>query len=151
MMAAQPDLFDAQAGLPEGLAYRPGFLDAAEEAALAEHLAALDFRPFEFHGFEGKRRTVSFGWHYRFDGRGLEQAEAIPDWLLPFRERAEQWAGLEPGAIEHALLVEYAFGAGIGWHRDRSVFGDFVGISLLAPARLRFRRKSGTKWERSAL
>jgi len=151
MSAAQADLFGGEAGLPEGLAYRPDFLGPAEEAALAERLAALDFRPFEFHGFEGKRRTVSFGWHYRFDGRGLEQAEPIPDWLLPFRARAEEWAGLEPGAIEHALLVEYAPGAGIGWHRDRSVFGDVVGLSLLAPARLRFRRKSGAKWERTAL
>jgi alkylated DNA repair dioxygenase AlkB len=151
MAAVQADLFGGIQGPPEGLAYRPDFLDEAEEEALAERLAALDFRPFEFHGFEGKRRTISYGWHYRFDGRGLEEAEPIPDWLLPFRARAEAWAGLEPGGIEHALLVEYAPGAGIGWHRDRSVFGEVVGISLLAPARLRFRRKSGVKWERAAL
>ncbi|MEA3063147.1 MAG: hypothetical protein QOJ94_2928 [Sphingomonadales bacterium] len=151
MIAAQADLFGGEPGLPDGLAYRPAFLDPAEEAALAERLAALAFRPFEFHGFEGKRRTVSFGWHYRFDGGGLQQAEPMPDWLLPFRARAEDWAGLAQGAIEHALLVEYAPGAGIGWHRDRAVFGDVVGISLLAPARLRFRRKSGAKWERAAL
>jgi alkylated DNA repair dioxygenase AlkB len=151
MIAAQRDLFGAPGGLPEGLVYRPGILDGAEEAALAERFAVLPFRPFEFHGFEGKRRTVSFGWQYRFDGSGLEEAEPIPDWLVPFRARAEDWVGLEAGAIEHALLVEYAPGAGIGWHRDRSVFGDVVGISLLAPARLRFRRKSGAKWERAAL
>jgi alkylated DNA repair dioxygenase AlkB len=151
MSAAQADLFGGDPGLPDGLAYRPELLDPAEEAALAERFAALPFRPFEFHGFEGKRRTVSYGWHYRFDGGGLQQAEPMPDWLLPLRTRAEDWAGLEPGAIEHALLVEYAPGAGIGWHRDRSVFGDVVGISLLAPARLRFRRRNGAKWERAAL
>jgi alkylated DNA repair dioxygenase AlkB len=54
----------------------------------------------------------------------------------------------ESGTFEE---VEYAPGAGIGWHRDRPVFGDVVGISLLAPARLRFRRKRGAKWERAAL
>jgi alkylated DNA repair dioxygenase AlkB len=151
MAAIQADLFGGTPGPPEGLAYRPDFLDEAEEAALAGRLAALDFRPFEFHGFEGKRRTVSYGWHYRFDGHGLEAAEPMPDWLLPFRARAEAWAGLKPGAIEHALLVEYSPGAGIGWHRDRSVFGEVVGISLLAPARLRFRRKGDAKWERAAL
>jgi alkylated DNA repair dioxygenase AlkB len=31
------------------------------------------------------------------------------------------------------------------------VFGDVVGISLLAPARLRFRRRRGAKWERFSL
>jgi alkylated DNA repair dioxygenase AlkB len=151
MSAGQADLFGAEPGLPDGLAYRADFLDPAEEGALAERLAALPFRHFEFHGFQGKRRTLSYGWHYRFDGSGLEEAEPMPDWLLPYRARAEEWAGLKPGTIEHALLVEYAPGAGIGWHRDRSVFGDVVGISLLAPARLRFRRKSGAKWERAAL
>jgi alkylated DNA repair dioxygenase AlkB len=151
MGVVQADLFGGQPGLPEGLAYCPAFLQPAEEAELAERFATLPFRPFEFHGFEGKRRTVSYGWHYRFDGGGLQQAEPMPDWLLPFRARAEDWAGLESGAIEHALLVEYAPGAGIGWHRDRPVFGEIVGISLLAPARLRFRRKSGAKWERTAL
>src|SRR5688572_33320855 len=53
-----------------------------------------------------------------------------------------------PDRFELVLLIEYAPGAGIGWHRDRPVFGDVIGISLLAPARLRFRRRRGEKWER---
>jgi DNA oxidative demethylase len=148
----QPDLFGAErpAG-PPGLAYRPDLLDPAEEAALAARLAGLPFQAFQFHGFEGKRRTHSFGWRYVFDGSGLKAAEPMPDWLLPCRDRAAAWAGLAPTALEHALLTEYAPGAGIGWHRDRSVFGDVVGVSLLAPARLRFRRKAGDRWERTAL
>jgi alkylated DNA repair dioxygenase AlkB len=75
----------------------------------------------------------------------------IPDWLLPLRDKAGQWAGLAPERLEHVLLTEYEPGAAIGWHRDRSAFGDVVGVSLLAPARLRFRRKAGAKWERRAL
>ncbi|HYJ84000.1 MAG TPA: alpha-ketoglutarate-dependent dioxygenase AlkB [Allosphingosinicella sp.] len=136
---------------PAGLVYEPGFVGAEEERALAGSIAALPFKPFEFHGFTGKRRTVSFGLHYAFDGSGLREAEPIPSWLQPLRERAAALAGREPGDFVHALVIEYAPGAGIGWHRDRPVFGDVVGISLLAPAPLRFRRRSGTGWQRFTL
>jgi alkylated DNA repair protein (DNA oxidative demethylase) len=148
----QSDLFDAApAGLPSGLIYVPDFIGGTEEAELVRAIAALPFRPFEFHGFTGNRRTVSFGLHYAFDGSGLREAEPIPGWLEPVRARAAALAGREAEAFVHALVIEYAPGAGIGWHRDRPVFGDVVGISLLAPAPLRFRRKSGTKWERFTL
>jgi DNA oxidative demethylase len=143
--------FLAPAGMPEGLAYRPDLLGADEERALVGRIAALPFRPFEFQGFLGKRETVSFGWSYRFDGSGLAEAEPIPDWLLAVRARAADFAGLAPEALEHALLIRYGEGAGLGWHRDRPVFDDVVGLSLLSPAPLRFRRKQGAKWERFTL
>jgi alkylated DNA repair dioxygenase AlkB len=136
---------------PEGLDYRPEMVTPDEEQALAVRMAALPFRAFEFQGYLGHRRTVSYGLHYEFDGSGLQQAEQMPHWLLPLRERAATWAQLEPDALQHVLLTEYAPGAGIGWHRDRPVFGDVIGLSLLAPARLRFRRKFGDKWERKAV
>ncbi|MEA3008683.1 MAG: hypothetical protein QOJ91_375 [Sphingomonadales bacterium] len=152
MTKPQPDLFDPPASTgPAGLVYAPGFIGADEEAGLAARIAALPFKPFEFHGFTGNRRTVSFGMHYAFDGSGLREAEPIPDWLLPLRARTAALAHLEAEAFVHALVIEYAPGAGIGWHRDRRVFGDVAGISLLAPAPLRFRRKSGSKWERFTL
>lgn len=152
MPRPQPDLFeDGPPAGPAGLVYEPGVIEAAEERALAGHIAGLPFRPFEFHGFTGNRRTVSFGLHYAFDGSGLSEAEPIPEWLQPLRERAAALAGLEAGAFVHALVIEYAPGAGIGWHRDRPVFGDVVGLSLLAPAPLRFRRRAGTGWERFTL
>ena len=144
----QGDLFGAAPAMPEGLVYAPEFLSAAEEQALLVHLAALPFRPFEFQGFTGKRETVSFGWAYRFDGSGLAAADPMPGWLLPLRERAAAFAGIASEAIEHALLIRYGEGAGLGWHRDRPVFGDVIGISLLAPAPLRFRLKDGAKWRR---
>ena len=137
-----------QPSRPKGLSYEPNFIGPDEKEALAAHIAGLDLKPFQFHGFEGNRRTASFGHHYAFDGSGLRPAEAIPDWLTPVRAKAAKLIGAAPEAIEHVLLIEYAPGAGIGWHRDRPVFGDVVGISLLAPARLRFRRKSGAGWER---
>jgi alkylated DNA repair dioxygenase AlkB len=151
MMTSQADLFGAPPLLPQGLAYEVELISVAEERALIDRMEQLPFKPFEFQGFLGKRRTVSFGWSYRFDGSGLTPAEPIPGWLLPLRERAAEFAGIEPEAIEHALLIEYGEGAGLGWHRDRPVFGDVIGISLLAPAPLRFRRRRGTKWERFTL
>ena len=151
-LSAPPlSLFGPAREPPEGLVYAPDFVGEEEERALAGRIAGLALKPFEFHGFTGNRRTISFGLHYAFDGSGLRQAEPIPDWLQPLRARAAALAGREAEAFVHALLIEYAPGAGIGWHRDRPVFGDVVGISLLAPAPLRFRRKAGAKWERVTL
>ena len=48
--------------LPEGFQYRPDFIDPATERSLIGELQKLEFSPFQFHGFEGKRRVVSFGW-----------------------------------------------------------------------------------------
>jgi alkylated DNA repair dioxygenase AlkB len=151
MTAGRLSLFKPGADLPAGLAYRPAFLSPAEERELAGRIAGLPLAPFEFHGFKGNRRTISYGWHYAFGGGGLKRLGPMPDWLRPVRGRAARMAGLAPEALEHALLIEYAPGAGIGWHRDRPVFGDVVGISLLAPARLRFRRRDGDAWQRAAL
>jgi alkylated DNA repair dioxygenase AlkB len=151
-IAEQIDLFAPSAPeLPEGLLYRPELIDPDEERELLERFAQLPFAPFEFHGFLGKRRTVSFGYSYRFDGSGLAEAEPIPDWLLPLRDRAAAFAEVAPEALVHLLINEYAEGAGLGWHRDRPVFGDVVGISLLSEAPLRLRLKQGEKWRRFTL
>ncbi len=151
MADAQLSFLSPPDAAPEGLTYRPELIDAAEERALIERMRELPFRPFEFQGFLGKRRTVSFGWSYRFDGSGLGPAEPMPEWLLALRTRAAAFAGLDAAALEHALLIEYDAGAGLGWHRDRPVFGDVIGLSLLAPAPLRFRRRRGDKWQRFSL
>ncbi|MDB5667774.1 MAG: alpha-ketoglutarate-dependent dioxygenase AlkB [Alphaproteobacteria bacterium] len=148
-MKHQPDLFgQADPALPEGLVYRPNFVTVEEEAALIGHLAALPLEPFQFHGFKGNRRTVSFGMEYKFDGSGLRQTEPFPDWLLSIRDRAAALAALMPEAFVHALIIEYGPGAGIGWHRDRPVFGDVVGVSLGSEAPLRFRLKECATWRR---
>jgi alkylated DNA repair dioxygenase AlkB len=155
MTASQTGFFDGAreaAPFPEGLLYRPEFISPREEAALAARVRELPFRDFEFHGHTGKRRVVSFGWHYDFSGRRLEKADDIPDYLLPLRAEATTFACLEPGEFEHSLVTEYSPGAGIGWHRDKAVFGRVVGVSLLSPCVLRFRRAAGPKrWERMSL
>jgi alkylated DNA repair dioxygenase AlkB len=151
MQAAQPDLFRASAALPEGFAYRPDFLAPAEERELVERFAGLPFKEFDFHGYLGKRRVLSFGWKYDFSARELRKADDMPAYLLPLRERAAAFAGIAPPDLQQVLLTEYAAGAGIGWHRDKAVFGEVVGISLVSPCTFRLRRKHGDSWERASL
>lgn len=146
----QSSLFDAPS-LPEGFKYQREFLSENEEHDLLRQLETLPFQEFQFQGFLGKRRVVSFGWKYDFNERGLQKAEDIPPFLLPLRQRAAAFAGLPPTAFQHILVTEYSPGAGIGWHRDKAVFDEVVGVSLLAPCRFRFRRKKGAKWERSSI
>lgn len=135
--------------LPEGLRYRPELIGTDEEDALLTHVCKLPFREFEFRGYTGKRRVVSFGWRYDFSARHLQKADDIPEYLLTLRETAATFAGMEAEKFQHVMVTEYSRGAGIGWHRDKGVFGEVVGISLFSPCVLRLRRKvSGRKWER---
>lgn len=137
------------ARLPEGFRYRPELIATGEEEALVAHVRELPFREFEFHGYTGKRRVVSFGWQYDFSARHLRKADDIPEYLLALREVAATFARMEPEEFQHVMVTEYGPGAGIGWHRDKGVFGQVVGISLLAPCVLRLRRAVGVKkWER---
>jgi hypothetical protein len=104
----QGSLFDTPSELPDGMRYAPDVISPDEDEALVAEMARRPFREFEFHGFLGRRRTVSFGWRYDFNGGGLQQTGEIPDFLLPVRARAASIADLDPVALEHALLIEYA-------------------------------------------
>ena len=72
----------------------------------------------------------------------------MPDFLRELRVPAARFAGLEPEVLQHVLVTEYAAAAGIGWHRDKNVFNEIVGVSLLAPCVFRLRRSVGDRWER---
>ena len=135
------DRDDAEHLRLEGLQYQPELIGAADEAALLGYVRELPFREFEFHGYLGKRRVVSFGWQYDYSGRQLKKAGDIPNFLLEVRALAASFAGMEQAALQQALVTEYQPGTGIGWHRDKPVFGRVVGISLLSACVLRFRRK----------
>ena len=148
LVTAQPDLF-GDAGLA-GLSQAGGFVTPREEQMLIASIDAAELSPFRFHGWLGKRRTVSYGWRYDFDDASFAPAEAIPDWLLPLRAKAARFAGLQPGELVQALLIRYDPGAGIGWHRDRPVFEHVLGISLGAPATMRFRRRKPGGFDRAS-
>jgi alkylated DNA repair dioxygenase AlkB len=148
--ASTLDLFGNDA-LPDGFRYQPEFLSREEEQSLLQQIIPLPFREFEFQGFTGKRRIVSFGWRYDFNGGGLTKAVDMPEFLLAIRARAETFAAIPERALQQVLITEYTPGSAIGWHKDRSVFGDVVGISLLSACKFRLRRKTGNRWERRNL
>jgi alkylated DNA repair dioxygenase AlkB len=145
------DLFERPITLPTGFRYRPGLITPEVERGLIAELETLSFSPFEFHGFLGKRQVVSYGWRYDFGGGGLQRTEEIPQFLDPVREQAARVFGLEPESFEQVLLTQYPAGSTIGWHKDRPVFRDVIGISLKSACTFRFRKKSAAGWERSAL
>lgn len=153
-MRQQIDLFGEAApapALPPGFRYRADVIAPADEAALLEDVRALPFREFEFHGYTGRRRVVSFGWQYDFSARQLRQADDMPAFLRALREPAAAFAGLDVDQLQHVLVTEYGAGAAIGWHRDKAVFGEIVGISLLSPCTFRLRRAVGEGWERASI
>jgi alkylated DNA repair dioxygenase AlkB len=149
--AHQPTLFDAPPALPPGMVYRPEFVSLDEERGLADWLATLPFKPFLFQGFEGRRQVVSFGWQYDFSRSHLLKADDVPAELMPLRRRAAELAGHRPEDLQQVLINKYEPGAPIGWHRDRPVFAEVVGVSLLAPCSFRLRKRAATGFERISL
>ena len=110
--------------------------------------AGLAFAPSTFQGWEGKRRVVSYGWRHDFTAGLALEAEPVPSWLDPLRRHAAMWAGLPGDALIQAMVTEYAPGAPIGWHRDRPMFEDVIGVSFLSACDFRLRRKAAAGWER---
>lgn len=154
-MARQRRLFgDATEGIasmPEGFRYQPDFIDPQTEAALVQHLRMLELKPFEFHGHLGNRRVVSFGLRYNYDQREVQNAPQIPTFLDDLRAKAAAFANRSAHEVKQVGINEYRPGAGIGWHRDKSEFGDVIGVSLLMSAKMRLRKQDGQKWERRLL
>lgn len=133
-----------------GFACWPDVFTAMEERTWLREIEALPFKPFEFHGYLGKRRIVSFGWRYDYSGRALRPSTPMPDFLEPLRARAAAVARLDATQLQQALVTEYDASVTIGWHRDKPMFEDVVALSFLSPCRLRLRRKRGSSWERWA-
>ena len=151
MCSGQLSFFEPLPSLPEGLEYRAELVSPDEETELLEHFRELDFREYEFHGYLGKRRVVSFGLRYDPDESTVRHAGDIPGFLLKLRQKAADFARLAPSELQMALVTEYARGAGIGWHRDRPVYRDVIGVSFGSSCRFRLRRKRGSSWERASL
>lgn len=153
MTVFQADLFGhvpAPTTKPDGFDYWPDLLSADEQAELAAQLQGLRFKPYEHMGYQGFRRIVAFGRRYDVERGRLEAADPWPDFLQVLLARLTERVGLNRGDFVQALINEYAPGAGIGWHRDRPVYGEILGVSLLAPCVMRLRRKDGAGWRRSA-
>jgi hypothetical protein len=125
---------------PEGFRYQADVLPADEERKLVERIRELPLKEFEFHGYVGKRRVMSYGWHYDFGERKLREADEIPAFLIPLRDGAAAFAGLAPGDLPHALVTEYgprrrhrlAQGQGRLRRRDRHLAALALRVSAAA-------------------
>ncbi len=113
-------------------------------------LQKLQLKPFEFQGHLANRRVTSFGLRYDYSRRTVETASEFPPFLNELRAKAAEFAGRGVSEFRQAGVNEYRPGAGIGWHKDKALFGIVVGVSLLAPATMRFRRAQGRGWTRLA-
>jgi len=152
-MASQRALFTEieqrlSAGEPRGFRYQEQIISEEVEASLAAELGQLALRPFEFHGYRGDRRVVNFGLKYDFSRRSVQRAEDMPSFLDDLLNRAASFAGCGKDAFRQVGVNEYRAGAGIGWHKDKPEFGIIVGVSLLAPSTMRFRRRHNKEWIR---
>jgi alkylated DNA repair protein (DNA oxidative demethylase) len=125
----------------EGLFYQDDFVIPEEERELLELIEPLDFREIEMRGQTAKRTVRHFGLGYDYDSGELVPVEPLPEGLGWLRERAAALIEREPAELAQILVSRYPEGAGIGWHRDAPMFGSrIVGVSLAAPARMRFQR-----------
>ena len=140
-MGAQGDLFGSDEPVLPGLGLWPDAVTPAMEAELMTRIDAAPLEPFKFGQWTGKRLTANYGSGYDYQRGTITPAPPIPDWLLDLRERLASLAGLEAEALRQALVIRYDPGAGIGWHRDRPQYGDVLGLSLGAPATMRFRKR----------
>ncbi len=154
-MDLQPSLFDLPLApkppLPRGFAYQAELISPAEEQALVAQFADLPFKPYEHLGYLGLRRVAAFGWRRGADGAMVETGEGVPGFLQPLLSRVAAFSGLARERFAHALVTEYAPGAGIGWHRDRPPAEAIAGVSLLSPCTFRLRRKAGASWDRASI
>ena len=130
----EPSLFEPD--LPDGFVYRSDFISAQEEAELIEAIRSVEFSAFEMRGVVARRRVAFFGSSY---DAGRTKTLPLPHFLLPLRERAATFAGVDAGALAMALINEYPPGAPIGWHRDAPQYDIVFGVSLLSACRMMFR------------
>jgi alkylated DNA repair dioxygenase AlkB len=154
-MGSQRALFAEKNQEPPALE-PPGFRDQErimseeEEVRLASDLGQLELKPFEFHGYLGNRWVINFGLKYDFSHRSIQPAGDMPAFLNDLLSRAASFAGCPVKTIRQVGVNQYRAGAGIGWHKDKPEFGVIVGVSLLAPATMRFRKPSGKGWVRTS-
>jgi alkylated DNA repair dioxygenase AlkB len=137
--------------LPEGFAYQPDLIGEEEERELVPGSRTWTSSPTSTSATWVNRRVAGFGWRQDDNGRMVETGGAIPGFLRPLLDKVAAFTGLARETFRHALVTEYAPGAGIGWHRDRPPALAIAGVSLLSPCTFRLRRKAGDKWDRASI
>jgi alkylated DNA repair dioxygenase AlkB len=146
--ACSKDLFGPSPAMPEGLRYQDELFSSSQEQAFLRIFAGLPFKPFEFQGYLGNRRIVSYGFRYDYAGRALRAADDMPGFLEPLCEIASGFSHIPKEQLRQALVTEYAPGAGIGWHKDKPMFEKVVALSFGSSCVLRLRRPRAKGWDR---
>src|SRR5690606_5208478 len=101
--ADEPPAAGSVSGLVPGLLQRLEAVTPAEEAELSGRIDAAPLAPFAFGPWQGKRLTTHYGSGYDFSRHRLDDAPAMPPWLVELRERVAPLAGLTPEALQAAL------------------------------------------------
>src|SRR3982750_2196806 len=113
-MAQQRSFLSGTPVAPEGFAYRAELITTGDERTLLREIAALEFHEMKMRGVVAKRRVIHYGVRYSFETFKASPGPPIPDFLLPLRERAAAFAGVDAAQLEEALITEYQPGASIG-------------------------------------
>lgn len=128
--------------------YRPGFLEEDEERELLAEIATYPFHEVRMRGQVARRTVIHFGWDYDYEGWKVHPTTPPSPRLRSLADRCADLAGVPPESLEQFLVARYPPGATIGWHRDAPMFGSpVIGVSLLSPCTMKFRRKAGETYE----
>lgn len=95
MEVDQPTFFPIRPSpaLPPGFTYCPDVISTDEENRVLSEIATLPFKAFQFHGFEGKRRVVSYEWRYDFSAHKALPADPIPALLRELCRKVQAASG----------------------------------------------------------
>jgi alkylated DNA repair dioxygenase AlkB len=140
------DLFTAPNGLPKGFAIVRTSSRAAKRIGLRARLP-ISHSSRLTHGYLVNRQVVSFGCRYDYDRGAVVEASPFPSFLVSLRNKVAAIFDRRAEDFRQVLINEYRPGAGIGWHRDKAQFDEVVGVSLLAPYVLPFRRRAAETWD----
>ena len=136
----------------DGLIFQAGFIDEREERELIENLQTLTYDEVRIQGYAAKRTVIHYGYDYDYDGRAIHPTDPPPPFLEPLLQKCAAASGVPRDSFEQFLVARYPPGATIGWHRDAPMFGSpVVGVSLGSACTMKFRRKSGERWERHSI
>jgi alkylated DNA repair dioxygenase AlkB len=123
-----------------GLQYRPDFVTATEEQALATAIDAMEWDT------SWERRRQPYGSNYSND-RSAAETPAIPSWTNFLVDRLQD-QGIAEARFDQMLVNEYEPGQGIAFHRDYQPFDrTVVSLSLLAPCVMEFRHAANRRHE----
>src|SRR3982750_4463360 len=98
-------LFPVEPVYPEGFAYYPGFISAAEETHLLAEIEQLSLHTFHFQGYEAKRKVASFGYDWSFEKRVLSKGKEIPEAFQSLIRKVAAHIAIEADAFAELLVT----------------------------------------------